>query len=76
MNVKVKVITNAKKDEVKKVDDYLKVYVTAAPEKQKANKRVIETLAKHFEISKSDIELIRGERSKIKTIHFKTSVKL
>jgi uncharacterized protein len=74
MHVKVKVITKASKEWVKKEDDYLKVYVTEAPEKGKANKRLIEVLAKHFQISKSDIELIEGEKSKIKTIHFKTPV--
>ena len=76
MHVKVKVITNANKNEVKREDANLKVYITQAPERGKANKKLIEVLSKHFQISKSDIELVRCEKSKFKTIHFKTPIKL
>jgi len=67
VRIKVKVKPNAKKDEIKKIQDgYYEVSVTAVPEKGKANKRVIELLAKHFKTAKSRIKLIRGETSREK----------
>jgi uncharacterized protein len=41
----------------------LRVAVTAAPEKGKANKAIIATLAKALDIPKSSVELIAGETS-------------
>lgn len=41
----------------------LRVAVTAAPEKGKANKAIIEVLADALDISKSSIELFAGETS-------------
>lgn len=46
----------------------LKVQVTTVPEKGKANKALIELLAKHWKIPKSAITIIRGETSRIKTL--------
>jgi uncharacterized protein len=44
-------------------DGMLKVSVTQAPEKGKANKAVIELLAKKLGLKKSQIELLSGETS-------------
>ena len=44
-------------------DGRLKVSVTQAPEKGKANKALIEVLAKAFGLRKSQIELVSGETS-------------
>ncbi|OHB41092.1 MAG: YggU family protein [Planctomycetes bacterium GWC2_39_26] len=46
----------------------LKLTVTAAPEKGKANKAVIELLANTFHISESSIHIISGESSRDKRI--------
>ena len=54
--------TWARRNEVRGVQDgALKVCVTQAPEKGKANKAIIEVLAKWLEVRKSQIELISGE---------------
>ena len=45
----------------------LKVRVKAVPEKGKANKELIEFLAKWLKIPKTAIELIKGEASRHKT---------
>ncbi len=76
MNVQVKVVANAAKNMVKSEGDYLKVYVGAQREKSKANKEVIRVLAEHFKISKSDIEIVSGEKTNKKTVHFKVPVKI
>jgi uncharacterized protein (TIGR00251 family) len=41
----------------------LRVAVTAAPEKGKANRAIIDLLAKSFQLPKSSIELVSGETS-------------
>jgi len=46
----------------------LKASVTAVPEKGKANKALIELLAKEWRIPKSAIELVRGETDRNKQL--------
>jgi hypothetical protein len=54
----------ARRNEIRGVQDgMLKVSVTQGPEKGKANKAVIELLAKKLGLKKSQIELIAGETS-------------
>lgn len=42
---------------------HLKVAVTAAPEKGKANKALAQVLAKQLGLRKSDVQLVQGETS-------------
>ena len=46
----------------------LKVGVTAAAEKGKANSALIASLSKVIGVPKSSIEIVRGETSRIKTV--------
>lgn len=48
--------------------DGLKVKLTSPPLEGKANKELVEVLAREFKISKKDIEIIRGEKSKNKVV--------
>lgn len=66
--IKVKVITNAKKNEVVEGEGMFKVYVNAPPVDGKANKAIIEVLAEYFKVRKSNVKIIRGEKSKQKII--------
>ncbi len=67
MKITVKVKPNAKKNEVKKIDENrYEIRVTVVPEKGKANKKVIELLSKELKVPKSKIKLIKGETSKEK----------
>lgn len=69
MKLKIKVYTNAKKNDIKKIDDnYYKIMTTAIPEDNKANKAIIELLAKFFHIGKSNIKIIKGLCCKDKII--------
>jgi len=45
-----------------------KVYVSAAPEKGKANKQVVKILARHLGLRKTSLEIIRGQSSREKLI--------
>jgi uncharacterized protein (TIGR00251 family) len=52
----------ARRNEIRGIQDgALKVCVTQAPEKGKANKLIVEVLAKWLGVRKSQIELISGE---------------
>jgi uncharacterized protein len=54
----------ARRNEIRGVQDgMLKVSVTQAPEKGKANKAVIDLLSKKLGLKKSQIELLSGETS-------------
>lgn len=66
--LKIKVITNAKRNEVVKGEGTLKVYVNAPPVDGKANKVVTEVLAEYFKVRKNSVKIIRGEKSKEKVI--------
>jgi len=50
------------------VGDRLKIQVTAAPERGKANAAVIEVLSKALGIPKSAIRITAGETSPLKTV--------
>ncbi len=65
MKVNVKVITNAKRFEVKKSSEGLKIYVDEKAENGKANKRLIKMLKK---MTKGNVEIIKGEKSNKKIL--------
>jgi|TARA_R110002126_G_scaffold13118_1_gene55994 uncharacterized protein (TIGR00251 family) len=46
----------------------IRLYVTTVPEDGKANKAVINLLSKALAVSKSSIEIVRGETARTKTI--------
>lgn len=66
--INIKVITNAKRQEIKKQEEVFKVYLKSKPEKDKANKELISLLADYFKISKYNIEIIKGVHSKEKVL--------
>lgn len=66
--VKLRVIPKSSKNEIAEVlgDGALKVKVTAAPEKGKANQAVCYLLAEFFGVPKRNVEIVRGETSQTK----------
>lgn len=75
---KVKVITNAKKELVTKSleSSYkYKVKISAVPEKGKANKRLVIVLADFLKINRSNVEIVSGFQSNIKTISITENVR-
>lgn len=69
--IKLKISPNASKNEIIKSDTEIKVKITAQPIENKANKALIEFLSKTLRIAKSNIEIVKGETSKEKTLLFK-----
>ncbi len=67
--VSVKVQPNSSKDQViGKHADQIKISVSAAPEKGKANRAVIKVLSQWLGIKDSDIQIISGETSRVKKV--------
>ena len=71
MIIKVKVKPNSKKEEINKVsENEFVIYVGEEAENNKANIRVVNLLAKEFDVSFRDIKII-NKRSKDKLIEIK-----
>jgi len=69
MTITAIINTHSNKTEVvKNPDGIYKIYISTPPIEGKANKKIIELLASFFDIPKSNIKIIRGLKSKVKTI--------
>ncbi len=67
--LKIKVIPNAKKNEiVENSDSFMRIKISAPPVEGKANKELIKFLAKQLDIKKSAISIKSGEKSRTKII--------
>ena len=69
--IKLKISPNSSKNEIIKSENDVKVKITAQPIENKANKALVEFLSKKLKVAKSNIEIVRGEISKEKTLLFK-----
>lgn len=63
--MKIKVVPNSSKNELKEVNGGLKLYLKAAPEKGKANKAVIKFFKKEFNLK---VEIKSGRKSREKLL--------
>ena len=70
LTLSLKVIPKASKNEIVGLldDGSLKVKVTAAPEKGKANTAVSELLADAFGVPKRNVTIVSGETARTKTV--------
>ncbi len=68
MIVNVRVTPRARQNKIVASDDgaTLRVYTTATPTDGDANAAVIKMLAKHFNVPKTSIKLLRGETARDK----------
>ena len=69
--IRVKLVPNASKNAIITEEEFIKIKVTAQPVENKANKCLIEFLSKTFKVPKTNIEIVKGDTSKEKTILFK-----
>jgi uncharacterized protein (TIGR00251 family) len=67
--IRVKVLPRSSRNQViGKEGDVFKVKLTSPPVEGKANKALIELLAKRLRIAKGRIEIISGKSSRLKTV--------
>lgn len=67
--IKLRVIPRAKQNKITTDDDgTVRVHITAAPVDGAANDAVIKLLARHFDVAKSQIKIVRGGTARDKII--------
>lgn len=72
MQIRVKVIPKSSFNLVTaELDGSLRVKLTSPPEKGKANSQLVELLAKHYNIKKSAVKILKGLASSHKIIEVK-----
>lgn len=64
----VRVTPNSRQDGIREQDGILIVKVSAKAEAGKANQAVLDLLAEYFHISKNDIRILSGAKSRKKII--------
>lgn len=70
LDLALKVVPKSSRNEIVGLqpDGSLKVKVTAAPEKGKANAAICAFLADEFGVPKRNVEIVRGETSSVKHV--------
>ncbi|MCX5812175.1 MAG: DUF167 domain-containing protein [Proteobacteria bacterium] len=68
MNIEIKVITNAKKRGVVREGIGLKVRLTSLPVEGKANEELIGYLSDIFNVKRSEVKIVRGDKDKRKLV--------
>lgn len=73
MRIAVHVSPRASRNEIKPnlLDSSLKVYLTAPPVEGKANEALVELLAEHFHVPKTNVRIIKGETARNKIVEIK-----
>jgi uncharacterized protein (TIGR00251 family) len=67
--ITIKLLPRSSKNQIVGMEgDTIKIRVTPPPVDGKANEALIELLAKRLRVSKSNIKIISGRRSKLKTV--------
>ena len=64
----VKVKPGTSQEKIVEADGLLTVYLRAKAHDGEANKALIKLLSKYFNVAKSDIEIVRGEKGREKII--------
>ncbi len=68
MQITIKVIPAARQNLFKEEGDIIKVYLTAPAVDGKANSALIKFLSKHYNVNVSRIEILKGNKAKIKVV--------
>jgi hypothetical protein len=67
--LRVKALPGSRRNQVRGLDaGVLKVAVTAPPEKSKANKALVETLAQFLRVPRRNVAIVSGETSRAKRV--------
>jgi len=68
VKIALKVITNAKKREIKMEGSSLKIKLISSPREGKANQELVNFLSSIFGVKKYEIKIIRGEKERKKLL--------
>ena len=77
MELRIKIVPQAQHNEIVGWQNKtLKIKINASPEKGKANKELIHFLSKEWKVSKSEIVIVKGEKSRKKILQIPESIVL
>ncbi|MBI5873788.1 MAG: DUF167 domain-containing protein [Candidatus Omnitrophica bacterium] len=68
MLVDIKVIPKSSRNMIKVEAGRLKVYLTVAPEKGKANQALVELVAEYYKVKKHQVRIVKGAHSALKVV--------
>ncbi len=69
-----KVSVSFHRDYIEVRDDQIEVGVMARPQKGEANAEVIKKIAKYFQVPRSSVRLVSGEKSKNKVVQITNQI--
>ena len=72
LRIHVRIIPNTGKNSIVQEEGRLKIKVTAPAIEGKANKALIELLAGHFNVRKSAINIVKGDKGRDKIVEINT----
>ena len=72
MRLFLKVIPAARRNEFKQEGESIKIYLNAPAVEGKANAALVKFLAEHYGVKSSQIEIIKGLKSRQKVINIKS----
>jgi uncharacterized protein len=68
MNVDIRVVPGAKKQEIKRDGQSLKIKLVSRAQEGKANRELVDYLAAIFSVRKSEVRIVSGERGRKKIV--------
>jgi uncharacterized protein len=68
MRLNIRVVPNAKKERMVEEEGRLKIYLCAPAVEGKANKALVNFLSEHYNVPRSRISVVKGEKSREKTV--------
>lgn len=69
-----KVSVSFHRDYIEVRDDQIEVGIMARPQKGEANAEVIKKIAKYFQVPRSSVRLVSGEKSKNKVVQITNQI--
>jgi uncharacterized protein (TIGR00251 family) len=75
MTLRVKVIPRSARTEIvgQLADGTLKIKIAAAPERGRANEKLIECLAEHFHVPRGAVTIAAGKSASLKLVRIETA---
>ena len=64
-----KVSVSFHRDYIKIKDDQIEIGIMTRPQRGEANAEIVRKIAKYFQVSRSNVRLVSGEKSRDKVVH-------
>jgi len=68
LRLEIKVFPKSSREELVKSGSRIKAYIKAAPDRGKANKALLDLVAKEYKVKKCDVKIVTGKTSRNKVL--------